>query len=84
MSSKNDHEQRTPYVQRVNLSNIRTRSKPQKPCPDCKETNDCNKIEEVNFHENPIKQNKVNSFSIFNAKFTLNNELEYIFRNLHN
>jgi hypothetical protein len=82
MSSKNDLEQRTPYVQRVNLSNIRTRSKPQKPYPNCKETNDCNKIEEVidNFHENPIKQNKVNSFSIFNAKFTLNKELEYILR----
>ncbi|EXX67502.1 uncharacterized protein OCT59_002996 [Rhizophagus irregularis] len=72
MSSKNDHEQRTPYVQR----------KPQKLCLDCKEKNDCSKIEEVidNFHENHIKPNKVNSFSIFNAKFTLNNELEYIFR----
>ncbi|CAB5216242.1 unnamed protein product [Rhizophagus irregularis] len=86
MSSKNDHEQRTPYVQRINLNNMRTRSKPQNLCPNCKEMNDCNKIEEVidNFHENPIKQNKVNQFSIFNAKFTLNNELEYIFRNLHN
>ncbi|CAB4481388.1 unnamed protein product [Rhizophagus irregularis] len=86
MSSKNDHEQRTPYVQRINLSNMRSRSKPQKLCPDCtKEMNDCNKIEKVidNFHENPIKQNKVNQFSIFNAKFTLNKELEYIFRNLH-
>ncbi|CAB4481387.1 unnamed protein product [Rhizophagus irregularis] len=83
MSSKNDHEQRTPYVQKINLSNLRTRRKPQKLYPDCKETNDCNKIEEViddNFHENPIKQNKVNQFSIFNAKFTLNNELENIFR----
>ncbi|CAB4428409.1 unnamed protein product [Rhizophagus irregularis] len=82
MSSKNDHEQRTPYVQKINLSNLRTRRKLQKLYPDCKETNDCNKIEEVidNFHENPIKQNKVNQFSIFNAKFTLNNELEYIFR----
>ncbi|PKC56849.1 hypothetical protein RhiirA1_473400 [Rhizophagus irregularis] len=61
MSSKNDHEQRTPYVQKINLSNLRTRRKPQKLYPDCKETNDCNKIEEViddNFHENPIKQNK--------------------------
>uniref|UniRef100_U9SYP0 Uncharacterized protein n=1 Tax=Rhizophagus irregularis (strain DAOM 181602 / DAOM 197198 / MUCL 43194) TaxID=747089 RepID=U9SYP0_RHIID len=61
MSSKNDHEQRTPYVQRINLSNMRSRSKPQKLCPDCtKEMNDCNKIEKVidNFHENPIKQNK--------------------------
>ncbi|CAB5370634.1 unnamed protein product [Rhizophagus irregularis] len=46
MSSKNDHEQRTPYVQRINLSNMRSRSKPQKLCPDCtKEMNDCNKIE---------------------------------------
>ncbi|PKY24048.1 hypothetical protein RhiirB3_438464 [Rhizophagus irregularis] len=78
MSSKNDHEQRIPYVQKINLSNMRTRRKSQKLCPDCKETNDCNKIEEVidNFHENPIKRNKVNQFSIFNAKFTLNNELE--------
>ncbi|PKK58719.1 hypothetical protein RhiirC2_795872 [Rhizophagus irregularis] len=61
MSSKNDHEQRTPYVQKINLSNMRTRRKSQKLCPDCKETNDCNKIEEVidNFHENPIKRNKV-------------------------
>ncbi|CAB4390460.1 unnamed protein product [Rhizophagus irregularis] len=80
MSSKNDHEQRTPNIQKINLSNMRTRRKPQRLCPYCKETNDCNKIEEVidNFHENPIKQNKVNSFSIFNAKFTLNKELEYI------
>ncbi|CAB4428407.1 unnamed protein product [Rhizophagus irregularis] len=87
MSSKNDPEQSTPYVQRINLSNMRTRRKSQKLCPDCKETNDCNKIEEVidNFHENPIKkQNKVNQFSIFNAKFTLSKELEYIFRNLRN
>ncbi|PKY54899.1 hypothetical protein RhiirA4_473959 [Rhizophagus irregularis] len=61
MSSKNDHEQRTPYVQKINLSNLRTRRKLQKLYPDCKETNDCNKIEEVidNFHENPIKQNKI-------------------------
>ncbi|CAB4428418.1 unnamed protein product [Rhizophagus irregularis] len=82
MPSKNDHEQKTPYVQRINLSNMRTRRKSQKLCPDCKETNDCNKIEEVidNFHENPIKRNKVNQFSIFNAKFTLINELECIFR----
>ena len=57
MSSKNVHVS----------TNVR---KPQKPCPDCKETNDCNKMEEVidNFHENPIKPNNVNSFSIFNAK----------------
>ncbi|PKC56850.1 hypothetical protein RhiirA1_473401 [Rhizophagus irregularis] len=50
MSSKNDHEQRTPYVQK----------KPQKLCLDCKEKNDCSKIEEVinNFHENHIKPNK--------------------------
>ncbi|CAB4428414.1 unnamed protein product [Rhizophagus irregularis] len=82
MSSRNNHEQKLHMFKRINLSNMRTRSKPQKLCPDCKETNDCNKIEEVidNFHENPIKQNKVNSFSIFNARFTLNNELEYIFR----
>ncbi|PKB93439.1 hypothetical protein RhiirA5_441282 [Rhizophagus irregularis] len=75
MSSKSDLEQRTPYVQRVNLSNIRTRSKPQKPCPNCKETNDCNKIEEVidNFHENPIKQNKAKSTLGQLAKIFSNN-----------
>ncbi|PKB96556.1 hypothetical protein RhiirA5_434638 [Rhizophagus irregularis] len=77
MSSKNDLEQRTPYVKRVNLSNIRTRSKPQKPCPDCKETNDCNKIEEVidNFHENPIKQNKSSKYRKF---VTVNNHCRYL------
>ncbi|PKC62811.1 hypothetical protein RhiirA1_464631 [Rhizophagus irregularis] len=65
VSSKNNYEQRTPHVQK----------KPQNLPPGCKETNDCNKIKEVidNFHENPINQNKVNQFSIFNAKFTLNN-----------
>ncbi|PKY53517.1 hypothetical protein RhiirA4_471784 [Rhizophagus irregularis] len=43
---------------------MRTRRKPQKLCPDCKETNDCNKIEEVidNFHENPIKRNKTRPY----------------------
>uniref|UniRef100_U9TAU5 Uncharacterized protein n=1 Tax=Rhizophagus irregularis (strain DAOM 181602 / DAOM 197198 / MUCL 43194) TaxID=747089 RepID=U9TAU5_RHIID len=59
MSSKNDHEQRTPYVQR----------KPQKLCLDCKEKNDCSKIEEVidNFHENHIKPNK--KTYIINSKY---------------
>ncbi|CAB4389902.1 unnamed protein product [Rhizophagus irregularis] len=57
-------EQGTPLI---------TRRRPQKLCP--KETNNLNKIEEVidNFHENPVKQNKVNQFSIFNVKFTPNN-----------
>ncbi|PKY34652.1 hypothetical protein RhiirB3_454572 [Rhizophagus irregularis] len=76
MSSKNDHEQRTPYVQRINLSNMRSRSKPQKLCPDCtKEMNDCNKIEKVidNFHENPIKQNKAKSTLGQLAKIFSNN-----------
>ncbi|CAB4481408.1 uncharacterized protein OCT59_002970 [Rhizophagus irregularis] len=65
---------------------------PQIPkfCSDCEEMSDSvklfsskvNKIEEVNdnFYKNPIKKNKINQFSIFNAKFTLNNipcELEY-------
>ncbi|RGB24143.1 hypothetical protein C1646_773503 [Rhizophagus diaphanus] len=61
MTSRNNHEQKTPYAQRINLSNMKTRNKPQKLCPNCKETNDCNKIQEVidNFHENPIKQNKL-------------------------
>ncbi|PKY54900.1 hypothetical protein RhiirA4_473960 [Rhizophagus irregularis] len=65
MSSKNDHEQRTPYVQR----------KPQKLCLDCKEKNDCSKIEEVidNFHENPIKQNKAKSTLGQLAKIFSNN-----------
>ncbi|CAB5383276.1 hypothetical protein RhiirA5_420343 [Rhizophagus irregularis] len=94
MSSKN-YDQKThgtqPYhVQKIRLDNNADRLKNQKACPDCKETSDSvklisskvNKIEEVNdnFHKNLIKKNKLNQFSIFNAKFTLNNiqcELEY-------
>src|SRR6266516_2231649 len=93
MSSKNNYEQtrRTPYVQKINLSNnnMRTRRKPPKLCPDCKETNDCiklfsnkvNKIEETvnNFYKN-LRKKETRQVSIFNAKFTLNNipcELEY-------
>ncbi|CAB4481375.1 unnamed protein product [Rhizophagus irregularis] len=75
MSSKNNYEQRTSYVQRFNLSNMsnmRTRRKPQKLCPDCKETNDCVKL----------LSNKVNKFILNNvpceleydlSKFTLEN-----------
>ncbi|CAG8753499.1 hypothetical protein GLOIN_2v1789812 [Rhizophagus irregularis DAOM 181602=DAOM 197198] len=75
MSSKNDHEQRTPNIQKINLSNMRTIRKPQRLCPYCKETNDCNKIEEVidNFHENPIKQNKAKSTLGQLAKISSNN-----------
>ncbi|RIA95168.1 hypothetical protein C1645_817006 [Glomus cerebriforme] len=77
------------YVQKFNLSNNNKRIKRRNlVCLDCKETNDCislfsnkvNKIEEIvnDFHKNIPK--KKTEFSIFNAKFTLNNvpcELEY-------
>ncbi|PKK74453.1 hypothetical protein RhiirC2_738824 [Rhizophagus irregularis] len=92
MSSKNNYEQRTSYVQRFNLSNMsnmRTRRKPQKLCPDCKETNDCvkllsnkvNKVEEIvsDFYKN-LQKKEAKRTSVFNAKFILNNvpcELEY-------
>ncbi|RIA95170.1 hypothetical protein C1645_817009 [Glomus cerebriforme] len=80
-----------PYqVQKINLNgNIKTRRNPPKMCPDCKETNDCvklfsnkvNKIEQVvnDFYKNCSKK-RIDNFSIFNTKFTLNNvpcELEY-------
>jgi hypothetical protein len=89
MSSKNNYEQGTPYIQRINLSNMKTRRKSPKLCPDCKETNDCikllsnkvNKIEEIvnNFYKN-LQKKEARRISVFNAKFILNNvpcELEY-------
>ncbi|GES95525.1 hypothetical protein GLOIN_2v1559399 [Rhizophagus clarus] len=90
MSSKNNYEQRTPYVQRINLSNKRTRRKSPRLCPDCKETNDCikhlsskvNKVEEIvnRFYKNLRTKKETRQISVFNAKFLLNNvpcELEY-------
>ncbi|CAB4481404.1 hypothetical protein RhiirA5_430665 [Rhizophagus irregularis] len=78
-----------------NACKIIKESKSPKICSNCKETSDSiklfsskvNKIEEAtdNFYKNPIKKNKINQFSIFNAKFTLNNapcELEYDLSNL--
>ena len=68
---------------------MRTERNSPKLCPDCKETTNCvklfsnkvNRIEEIvnDFYKNPLKsQDK--RFSVFNAKFNLNNvpcELEY-------
>ncbi|RGB30351.1 hypothetical protein C1646_765453 [Rhizophagus diaphanus] len=93
MSSKN-YGQKTcgtpPYVQKIRFENKIKKRNPQKICSDCKETSDSiklfsskvNKLEEIidNFYKNPIKKNKNNQISIFNAKFTLNHipcELEY-------
>src|SRR3954469_18649917 len=89
MSSKNNYEQRTQYVQRINLSNMKTRRKSLKLCPDCKETTDCikllsnkvNKIEEIvdNFYKN-LQKKEARRDSVFTAKFILNNvpcEVEY-------
>ncbi|PKC72225.1 hypothetical protein RhiirA1_452582 [Rhizophagus irregularis] len=93
MSSKN-YGQKTcgtpPYVQKIQFENKIKKTNPPKICSDCEEMSDSvklfsskvNKVEEVNdnFYKNPIKKNKINQYSIFNAKFTLNNvscELEY-------
>ena len=91
MSSR-DHTHGAPYVQKINLSNHdsrRTKRRPPKLCSDCNESNNyirifsnkVSRIEEIinNFDKNLQKKN-ANQFSIFNAKFTLNNvpcELEY-------
>ena len=83
------------YVQKINLDN-NERITPPKPCPDCKETNDCvlklvsgrlDRIEEIinNFDKNLSNQSTA-EFSKFNAKFTLNNvpcELEYNLSNFN-
>ncbi|RGB41207.1 hypothetical protein C1646_752383 [Rhizophagus diaphanus] len=93
MSSKN-YGQNTcgtpPYVQKIRFENKIKKRKPPKICSDCKETSDsvklisskANKAEEIidDFYKNPIRKSKINQFSIFNARFTLNNascELEY-------
>jgi hypothetical protein len=95
MSSKNygQETRRAPYVQKIRLDNnsygIKKKKTP-KVCPDCIETNDSvklfsnkvNKIEEAvsNFYKHSLNKNKNNQFSIFNAKFNLNNipyELQY-------
>ncbi|PKY27035.1 hypothetical protein RhiirB3_442591 [Rhizophagus irregularis] len=88
-----------PYVQNIcfenNACKIIKESKTPKVCSDCKEMSDsvknhynkANKTEEVidDFYKNPIRKSKINQFSIFNAKFILNNvpcELEYDLSNL--
>jgi len=95
MSSSRNHEQRArgmPYVRKIQLidgNNQRSRRKPPRPCSDCKDTNDLvkfvsskvDRIEEIvnDFHENPPRR-KVQRFSLYNAKFTVNSvpcELEY-------
>ncbi|PKK73948.1 hypothetical protein RhiirC2_775423 [Rhizophagus irregularis] len=88
-----------PYVQNIcfenNACKIIKESKTQKVCSDCKEMRDSvklissktSKTEEVidDFYKNPIRKSKINQFSIFDAKFILNNvpcELEYDLSNL--
>ena len=95
MSSSRNYEQKArmvPYVRKIQLTNNnnrQSRRKPPKLCPDCKDTNNCvkllsskvNRIEEIvnDFHKNLPRQ-KVENFSLYSAKFTVNNvpcELEY-------
>ena|SRR2546423_1337344 len=95
MSSKNyepkTRTRRTPYDQKINLSNDNNKRIRKKPilCNDCKDatnsvkliSNNVNRIEELvnNFYRH-LPKNNTNKFSIFNAQFTLNNvpcELEY-------
>src|SRR6266540_447375 len=93
MSSKNyDQKARmVPYVRKIHLinNNRRSRRKPPKLCPDCKDTNNCvklfsskvNRIEEIvdDFYKN-LSKKRTEQFSLYNAKFTVNNvpcELEY-------
>src|SRR5947207_658011 len=74
---------------RLDINNKRIRKRPPNHCPYCKETSVCvklisnkiNRIEEIinNFDKN-LQKRSANQFSIFNAKFTLNDvpcELEY-------
>jgi hypothetical protein len=81
MSYKLRTRRTQPYeVQKIclNSNNKRARRKPPKLCPDCKEINDC-----VKLFSNKVSRMlriSINQFSIFNAKFTMNNvpcELEY-------
>src|ERR1043165_5804143 len=94
MSSSRSYEQKArmmPYVKKIQLINNdkRSRRKPPKLCPDCKDTNNCvklfsskvNRIEEIvnDFYKNlPVQRTE--QFSLYSAKFTINNvpcELEY-------
>ena len=93
MSSSRNYEQKARMVpcvrkiQLINNNNRQSRRKPSKLCPDCKDTNNCVKlllskvgrIEEIvdNFYRNLPRQKE---FSLYRAKFTVNNvpcELEY-------
>lgn len=81
------------YIRKIDLgnNNKRTRNKKKSLCPSCIETNDyvnlfskkINKIEEIVDklrNDSNLPSKKADQFSIFNAKFTLNNvpcELEY-------
>ncbi|PKY46830.1 hypothetical protein RhiirA4_402859 [Rhizophagus irregularis] len=81
------------YIRKIDLGNDnkRTRNKKKSHCPSCIETNDninlfskkINQIEEIvdKLRKNSnLQSKKADQFSIFNAKFTLNNvpcELEY-------
>ncbi|GES75972.1 hypothetical protein GLOIN_2v1779532 [Rhizophagus clarus] len=66
---------------RLNSNSIRTRKKPPKPCPDCKETKECvdflsnkiNRLEELvnNIHKILHKKN-TKKISVFHSKFMLN------------
>ena len=90
MSSK-DYEPRTnKYVRKISLSNNyrRIKRKSQKPCPACKETNDCikllsnkvSKIEEIVDNFKNVQKKRTDKLSMFNMKFSLNDvpcELEY-------
>src|ERR1043165_2214084 len=75
----------TPYVQKIQLNSNkknerRSRRKPPKPCADCKHTSNnvkflsskINRIEELVHDISKILPKKT-EFSIYNAKFTLNN-----------
>src|SRR5687767_7467035 len=91
MSSK-DYERRTrmsPYLQKIRITNEqRSRRRPPVSCTDCKDTSNTvkfvsgkvNRIEEIVHGIGKILPKKRPEFSIYNAKFTLNNvpcELEY-------
>ena len=87
MSCKKRTRRTQPYeVQQIGLdnSNRRVRKNPPKLCPDCNHdwvNSKLNRIEELveNFPKNFPKKDS-NKFSIFNARFTLNDvpcELEY-------
>ncbi|CAI2168026.1 8403_t:CDS:1 [Funneliformis geosporum] len=93
MTSKS-YEQKSrmrPYVRKFNLleNNRQTKKKPPKFCPDCKETCNCVKLFSGKIHRieevvdniyNGFPKKKAEKYSIFNAKFSINDvpfELEY-------